>query len=120
MLVIRSPQIDALLEPRRRPHVARLAERLRQRHPEALATRTDADLCALCTKGLAKALAHGCNEPPHDEHYLDLMVILGEDFDTAAQTRWAGEILRTHMVFGPARLSHIERHRAMRHLRSIS
>lgn len=118
MLLIRTHQIDSLLEPHRRTHLAALAQRLRRRHPEALASRTDVQLCALCVEGLNRATAYGCQEPPHDERYLDLMVVLGEDFDVSPDTHWAGEILRTPMVFGSAKLDQIERHRAMGDLRS--
>ncbi len=120
MLVIRDAQLEALRAPARAQRVALAAARLRERHGPALAQQSDTALRALCERGLAAAARHGCVLPDDEERYLDLVVLLGEDFDTAPGTRWAGEILGSRLLDGSARLTQIEQHRAMRPHRSPS
>jgi hypothetical protein len=43
--------------------------------------------------GLQKARSHGFYEEPHICHYIDLMMVFGQDFDSNPQLPWVGNIL---------------------------
>ena len=93
MLEIRPEQMEALDEYALRTFVRRVVGHLRAQYPEDTQGTSDEDLTALVETGIARAEAHGIVAERDVCLYVDVMVVLGPDFDKDPRYPWAGEIL---------------------------
>ena len=70
-----------------------MVNHLRQRFPEKTRDILDSILRATIKKGIRSAELYEINTEINVEKYIDLMFILGLDFDVSSKTKWAGELL---------------------------
>ena len=113
VLVIRREQMNALLAHRR---LVRAVDHARKCFPEQCAKLTADELRRTARSALSRAGAYGMTSMRDALQFLDLMLVLGADFDE--RLPWAREILEEQTGRG-ARLKSTRLYMsAMRHLRS--
>jgi hypothetical protein len=113
MLVIRPDQVAALeadlferwMETHLRTHFAPLCH-----------TRTSADLLGFIRDGAAKARRYGLGERGELQRFINLMLVLGSNFDVDPATAWAGKILGEPGEASPAARLELLYHFAAEHL----
>lgn len=93
MLVIRQAQLEALSDAADQDFARRLADKLRRFWPDTCEELGPARLHARITRGLERARAHGASQASDLQRYLNLMFLLGEDFDTDPAIPWARDYL---------------------------
>lgn len=110
MLRIRKEQMDILGECMLKKFEDYMIVHLHQRFVEQLKDTPEEAIRTIVRKGISKAKCYDtCIE--HDvERYIDLMFILGDDFDNAEKTLWAGEILRNNKILPRERINGIYNH----------
>ena len=108
MLIIRRRQLDALSRYMRRQFETRMAEHLRSRFPEVTDELDDEKLDRLIVSGIARAESYGIYFEADLQRFLEYMMVLSLDFDTASRSAWAGEILRRRELGGSEKISRID------------
>ncbi len=93
MLVIRQAQIDTMLGTKQPDFEAGMVRHLRKHFAEPLAAKSDGELGELVRRGIERARGHGADHPLAFCQFIDLMVALGEDFDTNPAYPWAAFVL---------------------------
>jgi len=101
-LVIRSEQKAALGKRRLELFKHALAEHLQGLFPTACEQLDESALRSQIDYGIEKAALHGIDTERQAAKYLELMFILGRDFDTDPTYPWAAEILSPHAPMSPA------------------
>ncbi|QSQ19121.1 hypothetical protein JY651_27645 [Pyxidicoccus parkwayensis] len=89
MFVIRKTQLDALAGALDEAFAQRLADKMRRFWPRTCEAMGPAQLEARIAHGLERARAHGAREEVDIQRYLNLMFLLGDDFDTDSSLPWA-------------------------------
>jgi hypothetical protein len=110
MLKIRKEQMDILGEYMLKKFEDYMVAHLRQRFTEQLQDTTDEALRTIVQKGISKAKCYDIRIEYDVERYIDLMFILGDGFDTAEKTLWAGELLRNTKLTHRERINGIYNH----------
>ena len=111
MLTLRPEQLDALLRYVHSPSFEQEAfEHLGECFPEQVhALGSEATKDAI-RHGIARSIVHGMYEPVDVLASLEVMFLLGRDFDTDDRLPWVREILRSDELQHPgARASHLTR-----------
>lgn len=98
MLVIRPSQMHALGEPRRKRLRQELAGSLRKHWPEECAALGEAGLMERVRLGVERGRRYGLQEARDFARYLNLMFLLGEEFDTDPRYPWAAAFLKDRGV----------------------
>lgn len=88
MLTIRDAQLHVLSRQPRARFEADLARHLRRYFPHECER---GDVAGFVRLGIKRAATHGCNTQCDTALYLNLMAILGAEFDTDPQIPWAGQ-----------------------------
>ncbi len=104
---IRTQQIEAMSEEKRREFDRRMAERLRRRW-ESASQIAPAALVALATRGRERARQHGIYLPDDIERFLGYLLRYGASFGQDETTRWAAPILRRSAQPGRDKLDALE------------
>ncbi len=93
MLVIRQPQLEVLADARREGFVVRLIEHFTRFYPREVRLAGDGmrDFVHL---GIRRAMAHGCSAQREASLFINLMIMLGADFEHDPQVPWAAQQLR--------------------------
>jgi hypothetical protein len=116
MLIIRHEQMRvlsfALFERWMAPH-------LHQHFPEECARIGDGLLRDLIARGIAKARVYGFTSEPDICRYIDLMVVLGPDFDADPRFPWAADILNSAAFSNPGLRIEMLHQAALNYLRRI-
>ncbi len=108
MLIIRQQQLDAFSRYMRRQFETRMADHLRSRFPEATYQLDDGTLDRHIASGVARAESYGIEFEADLQRFLEYMMVLSWDFDTAPRSAWAGEILRRPELRGPEKMTRID------------
>lgn len=88
------------------------AEHLRRRHAEALDKQGVKNEAVedFVRATMVEAEKYGVINEPDIRFYCECKLLLGPKFDRAAETAWAGEILRRKDIDGAQKMSLIEEH----------
>jgi len=108
MFVIRNVQMEVLKEESYQQFVDETVVHMRTNYPEQTNEMSDADLQKLVGDGADKAEPYSVVTVTDVRRFLGCMLELGQDFDIAPQTDWAGEILRRKDVSGTQKMDEIE------------
>jgi len=106
MLVIRKAQLQALQEDLKKRQVAEL---MRKTWPEECEQLGPAGLQPWIDLGFQKASSYDMHDPAEAVRFIHLMFALGEDFDTAPETAWAGTILHWAGASNELKLAALEK-----------
>lgn len=90
MLTIRDPQMRALREAF---WMNLIVEHVRDCFPAKCAKLGESGVSKLVTRALKRAAAYGFRTLVDIQQYVDLVVVLGEDFEATSEFAWAREIL---------------------------
>ncbi|MEK7408390.1 MAG: hypothetical protein AAB225_25235 [Acidobacteriota bacterium] len=98
MLIIREPQMRAmglaLFE-------RWMTDHLRTHFPDQCSGLNDPQLLEFVRLGTQKARSYGFSDEAHCCRYIDLMTILGRDFDSDTELPWARDILTDPAISTP-------------------
>lgn len=117
MLIIRKAQMDAFAAA---ALTERVCDHVKEFFPERCASFSSQDLRQFVATGIKKAALYGFNASPEVCQYVDLMFLLGDEFDTDPSLRWAANLLRKggytpelrmDLLFGAA-IEHLEQKEA--------
>lgn len=81
---------------------------LQTAYPEQTKEKSEPDLRKLVETGVEKSEPYGVVTETDVQRFLGCMLELGEDFDAAPETGWAGEILRDDSASGTLKMDRIE------------
>ena len=106
---LRDGQMDDMARARKDAFVERMAAHLGENFPDQMKKNnlTTKDLDPLIRRGMEEAPKYGVENEGDVERYVECMVILGPDFDRAAQHKWAGDILRRQDISGEDKIDEI-------------
>jgi hypothetical protein len=90
MLTIRDPQLRALREAF---WMSLILDHVRDRFPAECAKLGTSGVSTLITRAVKKGKGYGFRELADIQQYVDLVVVLGEDFESSSEFGWAREIL---------------------------
>lgn len=116
MLTIRNEQLHAFSAQLLERFVRAEARRLREVHQGHLDEMAVEELRSMVNRGIARAARYDCVLKEDISAFLDLTVILGEDFDT--RLPWANAILTNGLLDGSARMRQLAEHDDVRVRRS--
>ena len=108
MLRIRRQQMSKLSAHMLRQFEDRMVVRLRTRFPAETGAMDEPELRQLVQEGIEQANAYDVTAEFDVQRYLECMVEHGRDFDTAPETAWAGDILRTGGLTGAEKMDRID------------
>ena len=94
MLTIRREQFEVFAQADLRSFEEWVLAHLKRVFPSQSKTKGDDDLCELIRCGRPRAAAYGIQAKRDVCKYVDLMLVLGRDFDTDSRLPWAAEILQ--------------------------
>lgn len=95
MLIIRNEQLDAFVQASIRQFERRVLEHLRKFWPVRCARMGEEQVLSSIRQAVKRARAHGLEREIDIASYIDLVYLLGHDFDTNPETPYVGEILRS-------------------------
>ena len=95
MLTIREKQMAVFAEVETKKFVDRVVVHLNKFFPTQCADAGQEQLRETVQYGIRRAGAYGITSERDVYKYIDLMVVLGRDFDTDKEFPWAGEILNS-------------------------
>ncbi|MGD0524213.1 MAG: hypothetical protein ABSE49_03660 [Polyangiaceae bacterium] len=104
MLVIRREQLDVFEEAARAHFVRRAVEHLQRTLPAHCASMTPGALRASARHAVTRARSYGITAEVDVLTYLNVMYMLGFEFDTDPRFSWASEWLREPEVQGHAKV----------------
>ena len=110
MLRIRKEQMDILGEYMLKKFEDYMVVHLRQRFAEQLKGTAEEAIRTIVREGISKAKCYDIRIEHDVERYIDLMFILGDDFDTSEKILWAGELLRNNKMQPRERINGIFNH----------
>ena len=90
MLTIREPQMRALREAF---WMILILDHVRDCFPAQWAKRGESGVRKLVSGAVKKATRYGFRALPDVQQYVDLVLVLGEDFESTSEFAWAREIL---------------------------
>lgn len=117
MLIIRKVQMDSFAAA---ALTERVCDHVKEFFPEGCASLSPENFLQFVETGVKKAALYGFNASPEVCQYVDLMFLLGREFDTDPSLRWAANILqkpgytpelRMDLLFGAA-IEHLEQKEA--------
>lgn len=114
MLVIRKYQMDEFTKYELKKFEDFMVRHLKQDLSKKVKGLPEETLRDMIQRGVSVAEEYGIRIEDDVKRYIDLMFILGEDFDVSPETSWAGELLRKEEMEPEERLNKIfdliERH----------
>ena len=113
MLVIRKEMMDALGRRTLRQFEDRMVAHLPKAFPEQAGGLAEPELRATVRTGMTRAVQYGVINESDAQRYLEYMMRLGVDFDTAAPTGWAGKILLDETTQGTEKMDRIDERAAL-------
>jgi len=114
MLTIRKEQYEVFREKASREFTGLMTVHLREAFPEQTAAISDTDLSGFVARGGMRAESYGITIEDDVQYFLDCMMKYGEKFDTAQETNWAGQILRTPCLKGSEKVTTLRKFAAKR------
>ncbi len=108
MFIIRQEQMKAFEDEGYEQFVDETVVHLQTNYPEQTKEMSTPDLRKFVETGAEKAEPYGVVTVTDVRRFLGCMLELGEDFDVAPQTAWAGEILRDESATGTLKMDKIE------------
>ncbi|NMO13587.1 hypothetical protein HPC49_01260 [Pyxidicoccus fallax] len=114
--IIRDAQLSALRKVQIRRFEAWVESHLQRHFPEACEAAGEAQVRGDIRHGIARAGAYGITAERQVCQYIDLMFVLGRDFDMDPSLPWAGEILREESGISERERIRLLYVRAMEHL----
>lgn len=119
MFIIRQEQMKAFEEEGYEQFVDETIVHLQTNYPEQTKDTSTPDLQKFVENGVTKAEPYGVVTVTDVRRFLGCMLELGEDFDVAPQTAWAGEILRDESATGTLKMDKIEEQMIFRPIEKI-
>jgi hypothetical protein len=107
MLVIRKAQMDEFAKYELKRFEDHMVIHLREKLSEKVKDISEDMLRSTVQKGISDSEKYGIKSEDDVERYIDLMFILGRDFDTAESSAWAGEVLKEEAMSPEERLDKI-------------
>lgn len=107
MLTIRKKQIDILSDYIRKGFEVTSIRDLKEKYPKETRQISDHDLLILIRIGIEKADMYNISEREDVFAFLKYMIFFGNDFDTNANTKWAGHILLKKNLTGTEKINQI-------------
>lgn len=93
MFRIKAKNLTAFEQQAADTYLAELLQHCRLFAPQLSQALTDTELRTAVQDGMVRARAHGFDQRGTVRFYVDVMIVLGSDFDTDPQFPWAAEIL---------------------------
>jgi len=118
MFVISQRQLDAFSLSMRHQFETRMVDHLRSGFPDNTYQMDERTLSTLVVSGLVRAESYGIEFEWDLQRFLEYMMVLSFDFDTAPGTAWAGEILRRHELSGSEKITRIDTAYVFRHAKA--
>jgi len=107
MLMIRKSQMDEFVKYELKKFEDHMVLHLRQDLSEKVKDLPEETLRDIIQRGISVAEDYGIRIEDDVKRYIDLMFILGEDFDTSEESIWAGELLKKEEMEPEERLNKI-------------
>jgi hypothetical protein len=101
MLVIRNEQFEVFESEALNRHREGLLTYVRAMFPARCTTLSEEDLCSLVEKGSARAHSYGITTGDGVAKYLDVMFLIGQDFDGDPSHPWAIALLQSEYITDP-------------------
>ena len=109
MITLRDAHLDAFQRVSLKQFEDRMVEHLRNDFADRTKDRSEPDLRNLVRDSIAKAKTYGVVAESDVQRFIDCRMIHGLKFDTAKETNWAGQILRTPSLTGSGKMDHVEK-----------
>jgi hypothetical protein len=93
-MIIRDTQFEALQSETQATAEKELVEHCREYAPRLFQAAGEAGVREAVRLGLKRSKAYGFTDHPQVRFYIDMMLVLGSDFDTDPQYPWASETLQ--------------------------
>ena len=100
-LRIGAAQMSAFEAPMRRRFEQQLVEHIRQYHPEQHSALSTDEVLEAVRYGIRRAAAHGITREQDITRFVDVMMVLGRDFDDEPRLPWAKQILQDESLGEP-------------------
>lgn len=107
MLKMRQPQMDALADYTFTKFVNEMMKHLRAAFPDQAGEMPEPALRDLILNGVASCESYGIHREYDVERYLELLFVMGPNFDATPETSWAGALLRDTAMTPGERLNRI-------------
>jgi hypothetical protein len=109
MFVVRNLQVEAMLEPMRRRFVEGTRAWLRGKYARKLETVKDDDLRTLIRKGIGRAMGYGIDTEASMSLFIELVVAVGLEFDSAPEAQWLKAFLENPKVPAQEKAQYVHR-----------
>jgi len=93
-MIVRDSQVQAFREALQAKAAIELVEHCREFAPRLFQAAGDSGILQTVRLGLKRAQGYGFEDEPQVRLYIDMMLVLGSDFDTDPQFSWAQEMLQ--------------------------
>ncbi|MEN8446403.1 MAG: hypothetical protein ABG776_15485 [Cyanobacteria bacterium J06555_13] len=110
MLTIRKPQTEAFRRYGRDQFASEMARHLRAIYPIKTEGISDQALTKDIQVGIKKATNYGIRQPFDLQHFLEIRIELGADFDTNPDMKWASEILNSSAITASEKIDALDDH----------
>lgn len=108
-IVLRPPQVDALRPVHSAAFEEEFLEHLHECFPEHARALGRAGAVEVLRHGVERCMSYELHEPDEVMAYLEVMVLLGRDFDIDPALPWVREILGSDELHPRARAGHLTR-----------
>jgi|SRR4030042_868798 len=98
MLIIRQEQMEKFSQVMIKHFEDLMVDHLKDFSPEKIQTLGEAAVREVIHYGIVRAKSNDFVTEVHISKYIELMVLLGQDFDKDPDIPWAGEILRNQTI----------------------
>jgi hypothetical protein len=119
-MIIRDAQIETLKKVAVDSYVLQLADHCKDFSPHLCKTLKDSELHEAIRKGIDWAEAHGFTQRGPVRFYIDMMIVLGSNFDTDPQYPWTAEVLTNTKNSDQMALAEILHNRAQDYLEKVN
>ncbi|MDP3000156.1 MAG: hypothetical protein Q8N47_21915 [Bryobacterales bacterium] len=109
MITLRDAHLDAFQQVSLKQFEDRMVDHLRNDFADRTKDRLEPDLRSLVRDSVAKAKTYGVVAEDDVQRFIDCRMIYGPEFDTAKETHWAGQILRTPSLNGTEKMDYVEK-----------
>jgi hypothetical protein len=96
-MIIRDSQLQAFKDALQAKAATELVEHCREFAPRLFQAAGESGILQVVGLGLQRARAYGFEDRPQFRFYIDMMLVLGSEFDTDPQFPWAREILQDRL-----------------------
>ncbi len=107
---MRAEHLRAFAQQQRERFVAEMHAHIRTEYPAEHRALGEKGATQFIERSMQKAAKYHITLENEVARFIELLLVLGEDFDVSSKTPWAGPILSEPLVSGRDRLARIEEH----------